>query len=80
MKLSYICNVYHSIFLNNMCSICITSVIQFSVKFKARTPLVLLETSAEGNKLQSKANTLSPKKILHKFSQQFNPQCVKICL
>lgn len=47
MKLSYIYNVYHSIFLNNMCSICITSVIQFSVKFKARTLLVLLETSAE---------------------------------
>lgn len=37
-----------------MCAICITSVIQFSAKFKASIPLVLLETNAEGNKPQYK--------------------------
>lgn len=51
-----------------MCSICIASVIQFSVKFKARTPLVFPETNAEGIKLRYKVNTLSPKQILHKLS------------
>lgn len=42
-------------------SIWITSVIQFSVMFKARNPPVLLESGVEGLKLWYKVNSLSPK-------------------
>lgn len=51
-----------------MCSICITSLIQFSVKFKARTLFVLVETNAEGNKLRYKVNTLLNKFFINSLN------------